>query len=1076
MAKSTGSARLSRPASSARSVPRRHQVSHWRVNTRRRSRFVTTSTPYPASEGSGFRPLCPSTTTGFAVLVQTRTPLVPEFSLSRGDDRVCRVIRPTRLAAALLLLASCSHESPAPRAAAFRPPPPLRVTAPREPLRGYRLAESFVAKGPFRDGAPLRVGAIVDGLRVRPDANGLRFAQSVSMPPLQAGVPLPEALGGGLLFWNESALYAADSFLGTLTPLLDVGFPLARVSLAPSFALLRGRDGDRLAIDPRTRQRVTLSPPLLADIAATAEGRVVALLEGGTCQLSEDAGKSYRPLALPAGTRVVSVREAAGELLVGLTSGQQIRLDVAGKILVEEAWPAARARPRADSLWPLAEPPLERALESGVLIGTEFAGVAVDGSVATVNLRTGELVQVTRALVPSELSCRALDVNGALLLSCNSKTGSLVLSDVFGERPLTQAKFASGVSLDFADGVLVASARCDGLAHPGAVCVRSVDGRLRDFDVSAQLAKLEQAAPQPKPGAKPVRTAPSIVRWVPKEGGGAVALIGGSAPGLLDAQTGSFVPVLPEVLTVVEGKHNAKAWLGLDWIAFRDGSVRGWLRNRAVAITRDGRLEPSAIEFSRLSGAGAHALALDSRQRVFQSSDWGRSWVETLAPPGSASGGKNLAPRCSQVGCLLGPWLRVGWEVEVPAAGMRPQSVAPAPPSVTREVLPTLSCIQLAAPVVVEHSRTSGSPAPQFGTSRGSLVGEEEHEALFPWATVHPTHGQGPGLGLSASLAMRVPVADPEEPRPAKWPGYSSLARISFVSAFDPNARIQTASISWRAQFDAARAAGAEPPMFQIGQMEGSALPVLGLSAGEADGLLLDEFVPLWVHRSGAIEALAARLAVSGSEWLSAVQRGPNKLALLSSGADGSLDVFEFTAGRGRRLFQMPGLEFGLYPGNADALALGVRGALAIWRTPSGREPATSADPALLFHDDGKVTMLAPWSQLFLADAPECKPAESDFRVLLQTRRAWLRLIDAGQPMNDEALRAGMFAMLRGNSERLCLEAVELADAPVDRGGEASETRVSARFVGRSRGAARLGFAAGFEFRQPLSCSLSGAR
>src|SRR6187431_1972459 len=232
-----------------------------------------------------------------------------QFPAHCQGDRLAPVIRSARLALAALLLASCSHESPAPRAAASRaPPPPLHVPAQRDPLRGYRLAQSFVAKGPFRDGAPLRVGAIVNGLRVRPDASGLRLAESVAVPALQAGVPLPAAWGGGILFWNDTALYTADSFLSALTPLFEIGFRPARVSFAPSFALLRSADGERLAIDVRTRQRVAIAPPLLADIATTLGGRVLALLEGGACQLSDDGGKSYRPLSLPIGTRAVNVR------------------------------------------------------------------------------------------------------------------------------------------------------------------------------------------------------------------------------------------------------------------------------------------------------------------------------------------------------------------------------------------------------------------------------------------------------------------------------------------------------------------------------------------------------------------------------------------------------------------------------------------------------------------------------------------------------------------------------------------------------------------------------------------------
>jgi len=887
---------------------------------------------------------------------------------------------------------------------------------------------------------------------------------------------VPESLGGGLLFWNDSALYTADSFLGTLTPLLEIGFRPATVSFGPTFVLLRSSSGDRIALDVRTRQRVPLAPPLLANIATTPNGRVLALLEGGACQLSEDAGKSYRPLPLPGGTRAVSVREASGELLIGLSSGQQIRLDSAGKTQIEAIPPRASPRPAAGSLWPVPEPPLERALASGVPIGDEFAGVAVAGSVATVNLRTGELVQITRALVPSELSCQTLDVNGTLLLACKSKNNeSLLLSDVFGANPLTQAQFAEGVALSFAAGVLVASAACDGAVRRGAVCVRNVDGRFQDFDVGAQLTKLEQAASVPKPGAKAAPAALPIVRWVPKLGGGALAVIGGAAPGLLDAKSGNFVPILPEAAAPV--LQPSAGWLGRDWIAFEDGSVRGWLRDSAIAITRDGRIEPSIYRFSSLSAAGAHALAFDAARRTFQSSDWGQSWVETLAPPDSTALGKSSQnPRCSQVGCVLGPWLRIGWEAEGPVAPVSIRNIAPTPPRMAREAQPILNCKQLAAPTIVEQPHADDAPeSPSFGTSRLSLTREEDHIVEFPWATVHPISGTGSPLGLSASLAIRVALGADQALPSANWPGYAAPARISYVSAFEPSGRVQSASITWRAMYAAARASAVDPPWYQQGPNEGVAVPVLGLTAGQTEGLLLDEMIPLWVHPSGAVEPLTSKLVANESTWLSAVQIAPNKLVMLSGHSDGTLDIFEFTAGRARRLFQMPGLDVALYPRNPDALAIGAHGELAILRTPSGSEPATSADPALLFHEDGAVSVLAPWSRLFLADAPECTPAANDYRALLQTDHAWLQLIDGAEPVNDEAKQAGMFAILRGNAERLCLEAVELADAPVERADASNETRLSARFVGRGRGAARLGFASGFEFRQALSCSLSGA-
>ena len=989
-------------------------------------------------------------------------------------------MRPGHFGVVGLLLGSCSQPPPAaPSPASAALPLPVRIVAQHEPLHGYRLAQSFVAKGPFRDGAPLRVGAIVKGLRVRPNASGLSVAESVAVPALQGGVPVPDASGGGFLFWNDSALYTADSFLGKLTPLLDVGFRPARVSFGPSFALIRGSDGERLAIDLRTRQRVPIVPHLLADVASTVGGRSLSLLENGTCLLSDDAGKSYRPVGLPVGTHAQSIREAAGELFAVLNSDQQIHVDSAGNVQLEPASPKPSARSINDSLWPLADPPLERALAFGVPIGEEFAGVAVAGSVATVNLRTGELVQVTRALVPSGLSCQTLDANVALLLACNSTAnGSVVLSGVFGEHPQIEGKFASGVRIEFAAGVLVASSRCDGQVKAGAVCVRDVEGRFHDFDVGARLAKLEQvqsAQASAKSGAEPTAAAPSIVRWIPKVGGGAVAVISGSSPGLLDAQTGNFVAISPEAARLAASGKPHLDWLGLDWIAFPDGSVRGWLGNGSLSIASDGRLEPSVYQFASLSAAGAHALASDRGQRVFQTTDWGRTWVETLPPPAFAADRiPNFSPTCSQVGCLFGPWLRVGWEAEVPAARLRTQQGAPAPPQLAREPLPTLSCQQLSAASINEQivkDANAETRSPLLGMAQASLPRGQEYEATFAWGTVHPVSGSGGAVGARASFVIRAP-----ESEAANGAGHATAARISFVSPFEPSARIRSTTLSWRALMDAARAAGVEPPSFEAQQVDDLAtLPVLGLAPGEGEGLVLASGWPIWLRGVGVPTPLPATDA-SDVTWISAVQRAPNRLAMLGRHWSGTLEVVEFTAGRARRLFQMPGLDSAHYPANPDALAIGAQGQLAILRTASGREPATNADPAVLFHEDGRITTLAPWSRLFLADAPECQATTSDYRAILQTSRAWLQLIDAAAPVTDDDLYAGMFALLRGNADRLCLEAVELADANVQRLDWSAPTRLTARFVGREKGAARLGIHSGFEFRQALSCTLSVAR
>jgi hypothetical protein len=962
----------------------------------------------------------------------------------------------------------------------------LQKSALRPPeFRGYRLAASFVEKSPFHDSAPLRTGALVGGLRVRTDASGLSLADTISEPALRGGSPVPEPLGGGVLFWNATALYTSETFLGLLHPLLDLGFAPVRASFGPKFVLLHGSAGQRVALDLRARQRVELNPKLLVDIAATADGRAVALLEGGNSALSTDAGKSYQPLSLPAGERALGVNQEGDALLVRLSSGSSLRLEKAGPPRVVNAAPQRPKKPRADALWPLPEPPLERALRFGAPLGDGFAGVAVAGAVATVNLRTGELVQMTRALVPSDLDCRALDANGSLILVCSSPAqGSIVLSDVFGERPTTQAKFPPGVRLAFADGVLLAASRCDGQAQPAAVCVRAADGRFRDFDVSARLSALSQSASATPAAAKASPAPVAISHYIPKEGWGALAVVTGPAPGLLDVQSGAFVPLAPEVPhELLDGPRGKHPGLALDWVALPDGAVRGWLGRTSVSITRDGRLEPSVYEFRTLVPAGVHALAFDKGHRAFQSADWGHTWVETLAPPGSASGNVAVTnANCSPVGCHLGPWLLVGWEPQVPGAFSRAQ-VVPAPPSIVPAPLPVLGCKERSGPIVSEQAGAIaaaeeqsvalafGGKAPAAPSASGVARG------FFAWATQHPIVGAGVAVGLRGEVATQLPSPLPDAGTPEKnWRGYAQTKNFSFVSAFEPSARTHSAAVSWRALFDTAAAAGAAVPNLQ-GNDDPSlpALPVLGRGAGQTDGLVLDDGTPVWAHEAGSAEPFALAPNDTEHTLISAVAVAPHSLAVLLADSNGSLEVREVSGGKGRRLFRIPSLDSTLYPENADALALGANGALGVLRTRSGREPASNADPAVLLDEHGEPTVLAPWSQLFLADAPECKEAPNDYRVILQTTGAWLKLVDGGVPVSADATDAGMFALLRLNASRICVEGLELAADPVQRADTEFPTRLAARFVGPGKGAARLGFAPGFELRQTLECGLSAS-
>jgi hypothetical protein len=129
--------------------------------------------------------------------------------------------------------------------------------------------------------------------------------------------------------------------------------------------------------------------------------------------------------------------------------------------------------------------------------------------------------------------------------------------------------------------------------------------------------------------------------------------------------------------------------------------------------------------------------------------------------------------------------------------------------------------------------------------------------------------------------------------------------------------------------------------------------------------------------------------------------------------------------------------------------------------------PPSIAYPVLAYRPGQPVEALAPWSTLRPASDPSCAD-KSGYRALVMPAESWLTLVRGGEATDQDW---GMIAALRWSKERVCLEAVELADQTFMVAEEELQTRVTASFVGKPE-AARLGFALGLELRQPLTCEL----
>jgi hypothetical protein len=169
-----------------------------------------------------------------------------------------------------------------------------------------------------------------------------------------------------------------------------------------------------------------------------------------------------------------------------------------------------------------------------------------------------------------------------------------------------------------------------------------------------------------------------------------------------------------------------------------------------------------------------------------------------------------------------------------------------------------------------------------------------------------------------------------------------------------------------------------------------------------------------------------------------------------------------------------------LYPANLDALAVGPHGELAVLRTPSGGEPPSPLDPAVILAPGAPATALAPWSTLASADDPACKSDPGGWRVTIQTVAPWLRLTGVGDLRGVED--APMLARVRWSASRVCLEGVELrtqdlsvAGAQPSQWGTPWDSPVESWAVARFAGGAAAGrvvVVPGGEIHQPVECKL----
>lgn len=994
------------------------------------------------------------------------------------------------------------HAAPTPKTAAD---PRGLQTLPEGPPQ-YVLADpegrgNFFAVPLSSNGA---LGLVVDKMRVVVGRGEPSMAAEATEQTIGAVRRIPGRFGGGFLFQADSTLYRADTFEGSLKPIVHLPESISDFAFGPKFLLVRTQNGERWALglgpSATTGERMPVDPLGVVDVEGLDDGRAVAYSDQGAAFTSTDHGAHWVDITTQMKSSPSRVAVVDEEIYLYESNGSALRLEPNGQVSSFDKQPPEKPtelRPR-DPRWRGADAPIRAAVRRGALVGDNVALVVEQSDLVRVDLRTGEIVGVTAGKLPPDAQCEAVPLASDVLFACASRATNngggtaFVVSHSLGDAPVIEQTFFDSAQFFAGDD--------GGLAHVGpcaaatvapspsaspreVVCVRQPGGSWRELDLSALASDA---------GANPV----NVIRWVPRADGRAVAFVGDPAPAIFDPHTGTLTTLPPEArATLVDSapsasyrvrtsRHLGMTPVNVDttWSFAPNGALRGWQHQGAIVeITEDGAFTRSPFSFD-IVASGAMALGRSHEGRLFQSTDHGATWVEVLTPPGGA---RTVDLRgCSTAGCDLGAFYRIGWNARPPRALPTPEVARPAP-DVRRTRPVELSCRPVGPPQQKTLPRTERSPDDLgLGMSRLAVAPDGSEASFIRNAVargiVNPLHDTQPHDSDTPSL--RALFSGRETTRsngslevtgPNK--NIRELRRpMSFLPAFDPGATVHNVSLSMNDIIGVGRATGMTIDDILSDDLteNGTIIVVTPTDPSASSDLAFFNARGLLAHvRPSDRVRFAMRQPQNDGVVISGATLAGDEGAFLELETSGVGHVYRVAAGGVTDLFDVnpTANDAAFYPANPDAIAVGPKGDVAILRTGSGSDPASELDPALLLVPAMPAVALAPWSTLRLSD--EACQKEPGWRATLQVIAPWVRVTAPDLRVEDTP----MLARVRWSEKKVCLEGLELQlpNISVHAGGpQAGAVTISSWLVSRGGSFARVAVGEGIEWRQTFECSI----
>lgn len=889
-----------------------------------------------------------------------------------------------------------------------------------------------------------RIGLVMRGGRWIVDARGMQLESKDDGFSLSRATTVDAGAGGGFLFTGSTGLYLSATFDGPLKQ-IAIG-SVYQASVGPGFVLAQMYDGRMRAYEIESGKPFTKLPLGTITFRTGKDGTVAAIAHNGRAYVSRDRGLTWSDVTADVGTPA-NVEVADGQLFVIDTMGEATRVDQGA--LVRAVVPA-KPPPHFDPEWNRSETPLEFVVSKGVMVD-EGRALAVDnGTIFEVALGSGKVVSKENGALPPQGSCVPISTAQRVLFLCGTSDGSSVFSRArrgSGATKLEKTFEGRGTFLRGANDTLLYTGSCrDMTTKPGIACVRLRSGEWLEVDRSADLSDA--------PASEPLR----VITWVPKDEG-AYLIVGGKNGGIWDAKSGAKSRLDDDQLKKIEPLLPSPSGRLVDRVGVAvGGDIVGVGRdNVGFRISEGGKhVERSPFRYNTVAVVSNRALAQDgSSNSLWQSEDWGWTYTEVEGPPDSANV-RNESPRtCTEVGCVLSAWMRIGWELRQPTPN------PPAQPTVSsgdsaKQKLPQLKC-EVSGPMARKMVTLVDQRA---GFGAEMLKTEGQYFAFYTRAIESPVNGTIEGMNLRAGVNGKITSFDTPFPPPS---ALAQTRRIRFVEPFDPKGTVHESTVKLGDLMDASRSVGATPIDPMTTDERGAAAVVLS----DPPSVLLLNTGPLVWARAKEKPVLVALPDTMLFTFTSAVQTGPDELAVLANGTDGEGVVRTLGRGRANELFTIPRWpDSGANPQTADALAMGPDGKLAVLRFTTDAPP-TLEDPALLMKPGEPVQVLAPWSTVELDGSPACENV-TGYRAIVTPATPWMT---AGVTAETWGRLQPTYLRVRWNATIVCVEAIEVAHGVQEVAMQQADSYIAARF-GKDAGAGQVMIAEGGELREPRNCTL----